>query len=53
VNNDWFNIRFGATHLHIVRGGHIWFSHNEYHEKQNREKNWKWFCVYTWFGKSL
>ena len=47
MNNLYVNIRFGAYHFQI---GRVWpwitIGDNEYHDKKNRQQNFKWFEIY-------
>ena len=56
MSNLWFNIRFGVRHWQWGPDG-MSFRVNpaqvEWRDDTNQNSNWKWFAVYTWFGKHL
>ena len=51
MSNLWINIRFGAYHLQVGRDRPwVSWSFNEYHAKENRQWNFKWFAIYEFPG---
>ncbi len=52
MNSLWFNVRFGEYHVQIGKDRfHI--THNPFHARARESSDWKWFEVYTFFGKIL
>jgi hypothetical protein len=54
MSNLWFNIRFGVRHWQWGPDG-VSFCLNPYQAewRNNDPKTWKWFAIYTFFGKHL
>lgn len=54
MNNFWFNIRFGTRHWQWGPDG-MSFNHNlhQIERKYTEPDTWKWFEIYTIFGRSL
>lgn len=52
MSNHWFNIRFGEKHFIWGPDGMSW-STNTFHtiERYKNPDTWKWFAIYTFFGK--
>lgn len=45
--DTWINWRFGVVHFQLGKNfSFIRLSKNEYHAKENRPINWKWFERY-------
>lgn len=52
--NFWFNIRFGTYHWQWGPDGMCWSQNPAQLELREKEpETWKWFEIYTIFGKSL
>lgn len=52
--NFWFNIRFGTYHWQWGPDGMRWGQNPAQIEcRENEPETWKWFEIYTIFGKSL
>jgi len=52
--NLWFNIRFGIRHFQWGPDGASFTINTAQVEWREQDpKTWKWFAVYTFFGKSI
>jgi len=49
MSNLWFNIRFGSYHWQLDNRWRMSWTHNPVHDV--RGPRFKWFAIYTWFGK--
>jgi hypothetical protein len=54
MSNLWFNIRFGTYHWQWGPDGMRW-SQNPAQVKWREQgpETWKWFAVYSFFGRHL
>jgi hypothetical protein len=54
MSNLWFNIRFGTRHWQWGPDG-MNFSQNpaQVEWKHSEPETWRWFAIYTAFGKNL
>lgn len=51
---NWFNIRFGCYHLHAGPGYIKWkFNQAQADWREESPNTWKWFAIYTFFGKRI
>jgi len=51
MSNLWFNIRFGVRHWQWGPDGML-FQVNPYQtEERKSNPRWKWFVIYTFFGR--
>jgi hypothetical protein len=53
MSNMWFNIRFGTYHWQWSPDGMSWQQNGVQVREREKNPNWKWFAVYTVFGRHL
>ena len=55
MSDDWFNIRFGIYHLQIGPNSGITWKANRFQKewRENQPHTWRWFAIYTFFGRHL
>lgn len=53
MSNLWFNIRFGTYHWQWGPDGMTFRINPAQVELRKESPKWKWFAIYTAFGKHL